>query len=52
MIWDLPGQHNYEIYKDVSAFEDQIAPEISFLKPDGWHFKEDAEFVGAQIRDI
>lgn len=52
VLWDLPRQHDYEIYKDVSAFEDEIAPEITFLEPDGWHFKEDAEFVGAQIVEI
>ena len=52
VIWDLPRRYDYEIYKDVSAFEDDVAPEITFLEPDGWHFKEDAEFVDADIIEI
>jgi hypothetical protein len=52
VVWDAPSRFDFEIYKDVSAFEDEVAPEISHLESDGWHFKQDADFAGVEIREI
>jgi hypothetical protein len=52
VVWDAPTLRDFEIYKDISAFEDKIAPEISYLESDSWHFEEDADFAGAEIREI
>jgi hypothetical protein len=52
VVWDAPTRHDFEIYKDVSAFEDEGTPEINYLESDSWHFEEDADFAGAEIREI
>ncbi len=52
VVWDAPTRLDFEIYKDVSAFEDAIAPEINYVESGSWHFEEDADFAGAEIREI
>ena len=52
VAWDMTRRHDFEIYQDVSAYEDRIAPEIYVVESDSWHLKEDAEFAGAEIVEI
>ncbi len=52
VVWEAPTRHDFEIYKDVSTYEDEIAPEINYLESDSWHFEEDADFADVEIIEI